>query len=249
MQKSIDITTTQNVTIEYELARLRERALALVLDWVIILVGYVVLIQLIRAVVPSAFLSNMAWEVLLFLMPIVSFFLYNILFDLLNTGQTPGKLAMGLKVVRLDGKEPEWPDVVLRALLHLVDSMFSFGLIGVVLIKTTDKSQRFGDMAAHTSVIRIQSSRYLFRLEDILTISTLDNYQPVYPQVVNLNESDMLFIKNAVTRYQEYGNRAHEELLEDLVTHLMPLLDVRIRPMNRIDFLKTLLRDYVVLTR
>ena len=38
-------------------------------------------------------------------------------------------------------------------------------------------------------------------------------------------------------------------MVEDLVTHLMPVLDIEKRPLNRIEFLKTLLRDYIVLTR
>lgn len=249
MVKNIEIRTTQNVTIEYDLARLRERALAWILDLVILLVGYLVLLKLLQLVLGSLGSVERWWMIVVAFVPFALFFVYHILFEIWNIGQTPAKMLMGIKVVRLDGADPEWSDVVLRAVLHLVDSLFSFGVIGAVLIKTTGKSQRLGDMAANTTVIRVQGPQFLFRLEDILSISTLENYQPMYPQVRRLSEQDMIFVKTVLSRLQRYPNRAHDEVVEDLVTHLMPILELDKRPSNRVDFLKTLLRDYIVLTR
>lgn len=249
MQKSIDITTTQNVTIEYELAPLRERMIAWLIDVLIVMVGWFIIFQIIQAISGEDLFDNMGWVMLIVLLPFLLFFFFNILFEILKLGQTPGKMAMNTKVVRLDGKDPEWSDVLLRAVLHLVDSIFSFGVIGAMLIKTTPRAQRLGDMAANTTVIKIQGSRYNFRLQDILNIASLENYQPVFPQVRRLNERDMIFIKTVITRFQRYPNQAHEEVVEDLVSHLMPLLDITARPLNRVEFLKTLLRDYIVLTR
>ena len=248
MAKSIEITTTQNVTIEYELAQLRERVLAFLLDVVLVLIAYFIAFQLILLFASSDVFNSMGWQVTLGILPFMLFFGYNILFEILRIGQTPGKMAMGIKVVRLDGKEPEWSDVVLRSTLHLVDTIFSV-VIGALLIKTTDKCQRLGDMSANTTVIKISGTQSRFKLQDILSISSLDTYEPVYPQVRNLAEKDMIFIKNVITRSQRYPNYAHEAVVEDLVSHLMPILDIEQRPLNRIEFLKTLLRDYIVLTR
>jgi uncharacterized RDD family membrane protein YckC len=246
--KSIEITTTQNVTIEYELARLRERGLAWFMDLMLVLLGYFIVLALVRVVLGSLLMGDIS-DMVLVLLPFLGYFLYNIFFEIWNIGQTPGKAALGIKVVRLDGKDPEWSDVVLRAVLHLVDSLFSFSVIGAVLIKTTAKSQRLGDLAANTTVIKIKGNGYQFRLGDILGISTLDNYQPTYPQVRDLSEQDMIFIKNVLSRLQRYPNQAHQEVVEDLVTHLLPLLRLDQRPLNRVEFLRTLLRDYIVLTR
>ncbi|MFN0013562.1 MAG: RDD family protein [Saprospiraceae bacterium] len=246
--KSIEITTTQNVTIEYELAQLRERALAWFLDLVIVVLGYFIFLQLVFLIFGEVFSGNIS-DVALFLLSFLGYFLYHIFFEIWNIGQSPGKMAMSIKVVRLDGKDPEWSDVVLRAVLHLVDSLFSFGVIGTVLIKTTGKSQRLGDLAANTTIIRIKGGVNQFRLADILGISTLQNYQPTYPQVRNLSERDMLFIKNVLTRWQRYPNSAHREVLDDLANYLVPLLELEQKPANNIEFLRTLLRDYIVLTR
>lgn len=249
MQKTIEITTTQNVTIEYELASLRERMLGWLLDLVVVVVGYMLLFQFFRLIFSGFGAVELSPAIVFFLLPLLLYFLYNIFFEIWNGGRSLGKMATSTKVVRLDGKDPEWSDVVLRALLQLVDSIFSGGVIGALLIKTTGKCQRFGDMAANTTVIKLFSSRFTFRLEDILNISSLGSYRPVYPQVRSLNERDMIFIKNVLTRHQRYPNQAHEEVVEDLVTRLMPVLGIEQRPFNRVEFLKTLLRDYIVLTR
>lgn len=248
MRNTIEITTTQNVTIEYELASLRERMLAFFLDFLILGFGIFLIFMVLRFLSGGAFMDGMM-AVFFFILPFFIFLLYHVLFEILNAGQSPGKMALKLQVVRLDGKELEWSDVLLRALMQLVDSIFSSGVIAALLIRTTEKRQRLGDMAANTTVIQLFSSRFSFRLEDILNISSIDNYQPVYSQVRVLNESDMLFIKMLLVRLQHYPNLAHQQLVEDLVTHLMPILKIDKRPTDRIAFLKTLLRDYIVLTR
>ncbi|MEZ4920376.1 MAG: RDD family protein [Saprospiraceae bacterium] len=248
--KTIDITTTQNVTIEYELARLRDRALAWIIDVILIGVSYLVIIRLLLPLLERLISDDeWGWLVMVFLFPFLLLFIYNILFEILNNGQSLGKRAIGIKVVRLDGKSPEWADVLLRAVMLLVDIVFSAGVIGSLLVKTTAKSQRLGDIAAHTTVIRIQGNHFQFQLKDILGISTLDTYQPQYPQVKNLSEKDMIYIKTVLTRLQKYPNDAHEELLEDVVTKLMPKLQIEVRPMDRKEFVKTILRDFIVLTR
>jgi len=247
--KSIEITTTQNVTIEYEHASLRERILAYLLDSLIISMGYYIFILLLQAIFGRGLFRGVSEFAIVWMSPIAVFFLYHILFEIWNGGQTPGKKALNIKVVRLDGKDPEWGDVVLRAIMHLVDSLASAGIIGLMLIKTTGKGQRLGDMAANTTVIRLFASRFLFRLEDILSISSLDTYTPVYPQVRSLSERDMIFIKNTLTRYQNFPNNAHYNVVVDLSSRVAPLLHLEHSPEDRVGFLKTLLRDYIVLTR
>jgi hypothetical protein len=86
-------------------------------------------------------------------------------------------------------------------------------------------------------------------LEDILKINTIDDYEPTYPEVRQLSEKDMLLIKTIISRYRKHRNKAHQELINDLVKNLMQQLDVVEPPRDKIAFLKTLIRDYIVLTR
>ena len=102
---SIDIQTTQNVTIEYELASLRERAIAFFIDSIIVLVAYTAFLILVAfAIRSSSWENRMVWYMLYGLMPILGITLYHFFSEILADGQSWGKKALGLKVVRLDGR-------------------------------------------------------------------------------------------------------------------------------------------------
>lgn len=246
--QSIEIKTAQNVTIEYELASLRERILAFFIDVIIIATAYLMLFVLIISIFVEAFdQGGMIGRVISFL-PIFGFILYQFLFELLADGQSLGKKVMGIKVVRIDGRQPNTTDYLLRSIFHIADTLFTSGILAALVISTSGKRQRLGDMAVNTTVIR-KGINQRFRLEDILNIQSLDNYTPSFPAVKTLTDNDMLAIKNVITRYMSHRNEAHEEALNTLVKRLQDLLDIPQFEGAKIEFLRTLLRDYIVLTR
>ena len=69
-------------------------------------------------------------------------------------GQTIGKRIMGLQVVDEAGLRLTFSQVAVRNLLRIVDSMPGFYLVGGVSMVLNTKSQRLGDLAANTIVIR-----------------------------------------------------------------------------------------------
>ncbi|WNV85946.1 RDD family protein [Umezawaea sp. Da 62-37] len=68
-------------------------------------------------------------------------------------GATPAMSRMGLRIVRIDGREPSLRDYLVRWLLFAVDGLF-LCLVGVVLIAITPRNQRFGDLVTRTVVVR-----------------------------------------------------------------------------------------------
>jgi uncharacterized RDD family membrane protein YckC len=69
-------------------------------------------------------------------------------------GQTVGKMLLGIKVVREDnGEVPGLAGATIRMLLRIVDGISSY-LVAFVTVLISGKNQRFGDMAAHTLVVR-----------------------------------------------------------------------------------------------
>ncbi len=247
--QTIDIKTTQNVTIEYELATLWERMLALLIDFVIVTAIYIVLsIILSAALNDGSSGSNFSMGVIYGLLPVVCFLLYELLSEIIADGQSWGKKAMSIKVVRLDGQQPGLSDYLLRSVFHIVDTIFSGGILAALLISSSNKNQRLGDMTANTTVIRLKSSLN-FYLNDILRISSLEDYEPRYPAIKQLSEADMLLIKGTISRYRNHPNEAHKKAVVELVLHLKKVLEIDNVPMDKIEFLKTLIRDYIVLTR
>lgn len=248
--RTIDITTTQNVTIEYELASLRERFLAFFIDGLVIGVIMMFLFVLLSTIYSDSIYGDDYGNFarIAGLLPVSLFLLYQFLSEVLVNGQSLGKKAIGIKVVRLDGKNPGLIDYLLRAVFQIVDTLFSMGIVGGLLISSTSKSQRLGDMTANTTVIRIKY-RLHFLLEDILKIQTLDDYEPQFPEVKSFSEQDMLLIKNILTRFRNYPNEAHRTAVRDATKKCVDILELDAMPKDKVGFLKTLIRDYIVLTR
>ena len=68
-------------------------------------------------------------------------------------GATVGKMAMGLRVVRMDGTPISWSESIIRNLLRIVDGLFGY-LVGAIFIWTSPLKQRLGDKVAHTVVVK-----------------------------------------------------------------------------------------------
>ncbi len=244
---TIEIPTTQNVAIEYELATLGERFFALLFDYFIILILWMGFAFLIEGTGIADIAGDWIHAVVGFF-PLYAFVFYYLFSEVFMEGQTIGKKVLNIRAVRLDGREPAFSDYLIRAIFQIGDSLLSLGVVGALLISFTAKRQRLGDLVAHTTVVktRIQSR---FRLGDILNISTLDNYTPRYYEVRQLTESDVILIKSAVERWQRYPNAAHRSVIHELTAKLRERLGIEDVPTDPVGFLKELIRDYIVLTR
>ncbi|HFC00079.1 MAG TPA: RDD family protein [Phaeodactylibacter sp.] len=243
--KTIDIRTTQNVTIEYELATLQDRILAFFIDLVIVYISSIIILFLVAGGFREVFSNIGQYQGVI----VFSFFVFYQLFsEIIADGQSWGKKTVGIKVVRLDGQEPNLSDYLLRSVFYIIDVLFSFGVVALLLISSSAKGQRLGDMTANTTVIRVRFD-LRFRLDDILKISSLDDYEPQFPEVRKLSEQDMLLVKSIITRSRLYKNKAHREAVNEVVQHIKEELDLEKIPPNKVEFLKTLIRDYIVLTR
>lgn len=247
MLKAIDIRTTQNVTISYELAYLRERILAFILDFIFIGVGILILLFMFNILA----LFDQDWDGWFFfqymvMLPIRSF--YTLFFESLCHGQTPGKMILRIKVVKLDGKQPQFFDYLMRWTFRLIDVWLSFGILGSLLIVSTDHGQRLGDLVSNCTVVRVQQ-RLVIGLNDILKIDTRSNYTPQFQEIRHFREDDILIIKQTLERYNQFRNDAHKKAVLELCAVMKDKLKLDELPQNKLEFLKTLIRDYIVLTR
>lgn len=86
------------------------------------------------------------------------FWIYPIAFEAWN-GQTPGKRALGLRVIARDGAPLGWMAAIVRNLLRTVD-MLPFGYATGLLSSLFDAhGRRLGDLVAGTLVIHLPSRR------------------------------------------------------------------------------------------
>ncbi len=67
-------------------------------------------------------------------------------------GQTVGKMATGIKVVKEDGSPCDMKASLIRNILRIIDAIFVY-IVGAIIIAQSDKNQRLGDMGANTVVV------------------------------------------------------------------------------------------------
>jgi len=237
--KTIEINTAQNVTIQYELASFGNRAAAFFID-LIVLFG---LISCLNIFFLQLGLSTVFMY--LILLPVMLF--YTLCSEILLDGQTIGKKAMGIKVVKLNGDPATAFDYLIRWAFRFLDIWVSAGSIAAMLISSSTYNQRLGCLLSGTTVIKKSSTR-TFTLKDILSIQSIQNHIPSFPTVVQLSEQDMLFVKKVLERNKRYKNESHRELLEKLADKIADIIGVNVQR-DKEKFLKTILADYIVLTR
>jgi|JI8StandDraft_1071087.scaffolds.fasta_scaffold11641_2 uncharacterized RDD family membrane protein YckC len=238
--KTIEITTSQNVTIEYALASVWERAIALVVDMVIITLSSLILWWLQASLFP--YTDNLNYFTIL---PLIA--LYSLLFEQLNDGMSPGKMLLKLRVIRLDGEPTAFKDYLMRWMFRGLDLYFSLGGIAILSVVSSRYGQRLGDLLANTVVVTIGKGDRM-KLENLLRLNNMGDYEVKYPQVAKMTEETMLVVKETLTRHRDIGNEAHEQALKMLVDKMAKELKVK-PPADHVQFLRTLLKDYIVLTR
>ncbi len=159
----VEIVTPEGVTLHLTLAGLGSRALAAMIDTLFKLLILVALVAAFfgGAAVVGAELSLgdprgavlVGYAIAVVLIFIVNFF-YDVLFETLASGRTPGKKAQGLKVVQVGGAPVRFTSSAVRNIVRIVDSLPTAYAVGMISILATSKNQRLGDLAAGTMVIR-----------------------------------------------------------------------------------------------
>jgi len=120
----------------------------------------------------------------------------------------------------------------------------------MLLISSNKNGQRTGDIIAGTTLIKKRSA-YGFQLNDILNLNKKkkEDYQFEYPNAYQLNEKDVILIKNLLYRHKEYKNNAHNDALIDLSNKVAETLGIEKTPINKVQFLNKIVSEYIVLTR
>jgi uncharacterized RDD family membrane protein YckC len=70
-----------------------------------------------------------------------------------GSGQTVGKRALNIRVVRTDGAPAGMREIAIRTVLRLVDGLFMYGVGLVVMLVTRERRGRLGDLAGGTMIV------------------------------------------------------------------------------------------------
>lgn len=161
MERSVDVRTGEAVAIRYELAGLGSRFLALTVDMIAQFVIALALLLLYGFVIEPAlgripFGKNVhafviAGGIAAFFLIFVGWF---IAFEAWWSGRTPGKRALGLRVVRDGGFPLDLGASVIRNLVRVAEFALGFYAVSAVSALVSKENKRLGDLAAGTIVVR-----------------------------------------------------------------------------------------------
>jgi len=219
----IEVQTTQNVTIDYEIANIGKRILAYLIDWVIIFIWFFgwlwIMSTVVRLGLGTAFDGNITaiiiWAVLFY--PIL---FYDFLFERFNRGQSPGKMLLKIRVVNVNGTAPTTGSFLVRWLFRFIDFFMTYGFVGVIMVAVSKKSQRLGDLLAGTTVIDMKLNAGNRELS-ITDLDFHEDYKVTYSDVLNkLSDRDiqtiMSIIEDRRMRDSDYFNQRLAERIKSI---------------------------------
>lgn len=240
MDLALDIRTAQNVPLALEPASVGERALATLVDGAIVVAWVIAAQALLFGALEIG--ESMAVYLLVVVLPV---FVYHLAFEVFVEGRTPGKLLLKTQVARVDGAQPTLGQYLLRWLLRFVDVTVSLGMVALVAVALTKRSQRLGDLVAGTTVIR---RRRRVRLDEVLYPAAPAGHVPDFPEAERLSDADVRTLRAVLVRLRLSPRDARATALarraKAAVEKRLGLEPVRMPPEA---FLKAVVRDHVFL--
>ncbi|MCB1217206.1 RDD family protein [bacterium] len=159
----VEVETPELLKLHLPLAGFGPRALAFLLDSLIVgvaqaVIGGLLLVLVITLVGPSANSGNPTTLIVIIglavLFVLLLFPLYFIIYETIWNGQTPGKRLTGIRVLRRGGLPLNAQAIWMRNLMRLVDMLPSNQFTGLISFFATRYQQRIGDLVADTVVVR-----------------------------------------------------------------------------------------------
>jgi uncharacterized RDD family membrane protein YckC len=153
----LTIETPEQIPLEFPLAGIGSRFLAIALDSLIQVLGFLLVIFAAELFLPTiARFTPRAWTwaaAIFFLAIFVLYSGYYALFEVFWNGQTPGKRLVRIRVIGDSGRPITVYEAVTRNLLRVVDQFPGPYVVGIISIFLTARNKRVGDIVAGTVVV------------------------------------------------------------------------------------------------
>lgn len=231
----ITLQTPESVELEFLLAGIGNRALALLIDYIVwgsMLLAFVITLGIFNQLILSIFQQIFGNQANLWLSAIalMLFFLiyvgYFVFFEVIWQGQTPGKRYTKIRVIRDDGRRESIQQALLRALLRPVDDLLTIGFFLILLGK---QEKRLGDIVAGTLVIQ---EEYLVTASFQISPQG-EQFVPELLQTANISQlqpDDFALIRDYLQRQKNISPKAKAELSLNLARQTRAIIDLQKLP-------------------
>lgn len=234
MQESLKVKTPEHVTLNFRLAGLGSRGAAQIADTVILSFLYTGMIAIIIFTENQLeWYFNEARSMIVAFAIIVLFAIqwgYFFLFEWFNNGRTPGKMFVGLRVVKEDGGRAPALSLLIRNLLRIVDMLPFYYLVGMLMVFFHPNHKRLGDIVGGTIVIHERKKRNVLKkatpVEKEIDRRGIEAGQ--YPvgdwERKNFKKNDWNLLKTYVHRYPELRGIERGDMTDEVAAILLPKL-------------------------
>ncbi|MCP3939215.1 MAG: RDD family protein [Actinomycetia bacterium] len=235
---AVSVVTPEGVLLEFRPTGIATRTIGRLVDLALMSVALMVsgLVLGLVALATPTWVVIAAWVVITFLI----LFGYPVAFEVFGAGRTLGHRATGTRVIRTDGGPVRFRNAAIRAMMFLVDGPVTAGFGGVVSILVSSRSQRLGDQAAGTMVVKLADKSLVQAGPAIIPAG----YEEVAAQIdlARLTKADVLLAVELLRRGSEMREGAQSDLGSRVRNHIDARLGGVWRPGMRIDpFLRTVI--------
>lgn len=229
----VKVQTPESVELEFTLAGIGNRTLALLIDytiWSAALLMFLIVWGILAIQLPNYLDTTSLGLWLNAIALLIGFGIYVgyfVFFETIWRGQTIGKRYAKIRVIRDDGQPAGLPQAILRALLRPIDDIF---FIGVVLIILGKREKRLGDWAAGTIVV--QNDRPIVSA----TFQLLEESQPLADELLNtaaiakLLPDDFAVIREYLQRRTLMEPEARSQLSLQLARQIRQIIELQDLP-------------------
>lgn len=233
----IDIQTTQNVRLHYEVSAIGDRIFAYLIDTSIVY-GTALLINYLYFFIFDNISETLT--IIGYALTLIPLLFYHVVLEIFNDGQSIGKKIMKIRVIRMDGTQPSIGNYAIRWLSRIIEiTGVGYG-IAIIVILINGKGQRLGDIAGGTTVAKVKNRT---TLADTILAFSHENYQPIYIKSKLLSARDIEVIKEAIHFFLKYRNK---HILDTCAFKVKTLfgIDIQTDTTNNYTFLNDVVNDY-----
>jgi uncharacterized RDD family membrane protein YckC len=248
MQEQFYLETPEAIGVSFDLAGIGTRFLAAVID-VLAIVGIVVVVAAGAAVIAQFGIvgSTVATIILLGVFFLVVVWGYYVVYETLWSGQTPGKRALRIRVIKISGYPIGFIDALIRNLMRLVDFLPALYAIGMLTMFISRQSRRLGDYAAGTIVIKeraIDTGPPAIRLT-ASPVAPEPERGAIDPEehdwnLLAISPHDLTVIREYLVRQSELPQEARQRIGNEIATQVANEIGAR-HPADPIRFLARVL--------
>src|SRR6267142_3021539 len=214
------IETPEHVDVQFELAGVGSRLAAGLLDLLLLLLGLLALsfggMWVIGSLGSSPGMARSWLSAGMIILTFCFVWGYFTLFEALNGGRTPGKQALGIRVVMDTGRSITAPAALVRNLVRFIDCYFPVPFAPALISMFLHPSnKRLGDMAAGTSVVRDHPTDW--RLGGGAPVPAEESAEPLEAGPPDLSEEEFRVLDRFLGRINDLTPEVLVRITTDLV--------------------------------